>query len=72
LTSPRGLTARLTALRADDDDSVLSVWTGWKIKRGRVDRAAFPPQEVAEVKVIACELPTSHDLPLSAVTLLAR
>jgi hypothetical protein len=24
-----------------------------------------PPQEVAEVKVIACELPASHDLPLS-------
>jgi transposase len=25
----------------------------------------FPPQEVAEVKVIACELPARHDLPLS-------
>lgn len=38
---------------------------GWKIKRGRVDRVVFPPQEVAEVKVIACELPARHDLPLS-------
>lgn len=36
-----------------------------KIKRGRVDRVVFPPQEVAEVKVIACELPIDHDLPLS-------
>jgi DDE superfamily endonuclease len=36
-----------------------------RIKRGRVDRVVFPPQEVAEVKVIACELPASHDLPLS-------
>lgn len=35
------------------------------MKRGRVGRAAFPPQEVAEVKVIACELPIKHDLPLS-------
>jgi hypothetical protein len=35
------------------------------MKRGRVDRVVFPPQEVAEVKVIACELPASHDLPLS-------
>ena len=37
----------------------------WRIKRGRVGRVVFPPQEVAEVKVIACELPASHDLPLS-------
>lgn len=36
-----------------------------RIKRGRVARAAFPPQEVAEVKAIACELPRSHELPLS-------
>jgi hypothetical protein len=36
-----------------------------RIKRGRVARAVFPPQEVAEVKAIACELPRSHDLPLS-------
>jgi hypothetical protein len=35
------------------------------MKRGRVDRVVFPPQQVAEVKVIACELPIKHDLPLS-------
>jgi hypothetical protein len=35
------------------------------MKRDRVDRVVFPPQEVAEVKVIACELPIRHDLPLS-------
>jgi hypothetical protein len=29
-------------------------------RSGRPPR--FPPQEVAEVKVIACELPASHDL----------
>jgi hypothetical protein len=36
-----------------------------RIERGRVARAVFPPQEVAEVKAIACELPRSHELPLS-------
>ena len=35
------------------------------MKRGLVDRVVFPPQEVAEVKVIACELPIKHELPLS-------
>ena len=30
---------------------------GLRIKRGRVDRVVFPPEQVAEVKAIACELP---------------
>ncbi|MFI4991572.1 MAG: transposase [Solirubrobacterales bacterium] len=38
---------------------------GSRIKRGRVARAVFPPEEVAEVKAIACELPRSHGLALS-------
>jgi hypothetical protein len=36
-----------------------------RIKRGRVGRVVSPPEQVAEVKAIACELPKSHDLPLS-------
>jgi len=36
-----------------------------RIERGRVARAVFPPQEVAQVKAIACELPREHDVPLS-------
>jgi hypothetical protein len=36
-----------------------------RITRGRVGRAVFPPEQVAEVKAIACELPKSHELPLS-------
>jgi hypothetical protein len=36
-----------------------------RIKRGRVARAVFPPEQVAEVKAIACELPATHGLPLS-------
>jgi hypothetical protein len=38
---------------------------GLRITRGRVGRVVFPPEHVAEVKAIACELPRSHDLPLS-------
>jgi hypothetical protein len=62
---PPALTAHLTASLGGDDDFAPSVWRALRIKRGRVDRVVFPPQEVAEVKVIACELPIDHDLPLS-------
>jgi hypothetical protein len=64
-TSPPGWTAHPTASLGDDNASAASVWRVLRIKRGRVDRVVFPPQEVAEVKAIACELPRSHDLPLS-------
>lgn len=36
-----------------------------RIERGRVDRAVFPPQQVAEVKAIACQLPAELGAPLS-------
>jgi DDE superfamily endonuclease len=36
----------------------------WQTKRGRVGRAAFPPEQVAEVKAVACE-PPSEGCPLS-------
>ncbi len=36
-----------------------------RIERGRVARVVFPPQQVAQVKAIACELPRDHDVPLS-------
>lgn len=36
-----------------------------RTNRGRVGRGAFPPEEVAQVKAIACELPKTHGLPLS-------
>lgn len=63
--SPPGWIARPTALGGDEPGSARSGWKVLKIKRGQVARAVFPPQEVAEVKAIACELPRSHDLPLS-------
>jgi hypothetical protein len=36
-----------------------------RTERGRVARAVFPPQEVAQVKAVACELPTEAGVPLS-------
>ena len=40
-------------------------WKGLRTSRARVARAVFPPQQVAEVKAIACELPATSGLPLS-------
>jgi DDE superfamily endonuclease len=37
---------------------------GSRTGRGRVDRGVFPPEQVAEVKAIACELPATHGVPL--------
>ena len=37
---------------------------GSRTSRARVARAVFPPQQVAEVKAIACELPITHGFPL--------
>ncbi len=37
---------------------------GLRTERGRGDRAVFPPQEVAQVKAVACE-PASQGAPLS-------
>lgn len=37
----------------------------WRNKRVRVAPGLFPPDLVVQVKAWACELPTTHDLPLS-------
>ena len=42
--------------------------TGSRTGRARVARAVFPPEQVAEVKAIACELPATVGLPLSRFT----
>jgi len=36
-----------------------------QIDRARAARAAFPPEEIAQVKAVACELPKELGLPLS-------
>jgi hypothetical protein len=38
---------------------------GSRIAGARVARAVFPPEEVAQVKAIACELPKAQGVPLS-------
>ena len=65
LISPRGWIARRTVSRGEEPGFEPSGWMGLWIKRGRVDRVVFPPEQVAELKAIACELPRSHELPLS-------
>jgi DDE superfamily endonuclease len=42
-----------------------SGWLVLRIERGRVARGVFPPQQVAQVKAIACELPREAGVPLS-------
>jgi hypothetical protein len=67
-TTPRSPCAwtRLRGLSGSGDDgSPSSAWMGLRTSSARVARAVFPPQQVAEVKAIACELPLVHGLPLS-------
>ncbi len=42
-----------------------SACRGWRIVPERAGRGAFPPEAVAEVKAIACELPRERGVPLS-------
>ena len=58
-------TCRLTGWLIGEDGSWLRASTVLRIERGRVARVVFPPEEVAQVKAIACELPEAHGVPLS-------
>ncbi len=55
--------ARRSSVSGGEDSSPV-VWPGSRIKRGRVDRVVFPPEQVAEVKATACEPPV-QGAPLS-------
>jgi hypothetical protein len=57
-TVPRGWSG------AGDDDSPNIASKVCAISRGRAGRVVFPPEQVAEVKAIACQLPIEHGLPL--------
>jgi hypothetical protein len=63
--SPAGWRRRRRSSPAGGDASTTSGSRGSRIACGRAARAVFPPEEVARVKAIACELPRQHDLPLS-------
>ena len=63
--SRRGLIRRRVWSGVGDDDLPNIALRDCAISRGRVGRVVFAPQQVAEVKAIACELPRTHELPLS-------
>jgi len=47
------------------EDSRPIAWMVLRIKRGRVARVVFPPEQIAEVKAVACEPPAQEGVPLS-------
>jgi hypothetical protein len=51
-------------LDGGEDGSLSSDWMGSRINRARVARVVFPPEQVAAVKAVACELPVRYGLPL--------
>jgi hypothetical protein len=59
------LTPRRGSWAAGEGGSSRTAWKDSRTDRARAARAVFPPEQVAEVKAIACELPATHGLPLS-------
>jgi len=45
--------------------SLRNAWPAWKSVLDRVGPGLFPPELVVQVKALACELPATHDMPLS-------
>ena len=62
-TSRRGWTAFRRSSVGGEDGSASSASTSSRTSRARAPRA-LPPQQVAQVVAVACELPTAHDRPL--------
>ena len=63
--SPRGSIPRPESWAVGEDASSRRAWRGSRTDRARVARAVFPPEQVAEAKAIACELPATCGVPLS-------
>src|SRR5688572_22017157 len=63
--SPSGWICRPIGSVAGEGGSPRTASKVLRINRGRVARGAFPPEEVAQVKAVACELPKTHGVPLS-------
>src|SRR3954454_12186030 len=62
---PAGLRCVRRSSGKGGDDFANSASPVCRTNRGRVARGAFPPEEVAQVKAIACELTKTHGVPLS-------
>jgi hypothetical protein len=58
-------TPRRESWAAGEGGSSRSALKDSPTNRARAARAVFPPEQVAEVKALACELPGTHGLPLS-------
>src|SRR6266496_173590 len=63
--SPGASTARCGRCRCGGNASSRSGWRVSLIGHGLAVRGVFPPEEVARVKAIACELPRTEGVPLS-------
>jgi hypothetical protein len=63
--SPGGWTRRRGSSGSGEDGLPRIGLRGCAIGRARVDRVVFPPEQVAAVKAVACELPIRYGLPLS-------
>jgi DDE superfamily endonuclease len=61
----RGWIARSIAWRSGGEDSANSGLRVSRTSRGQAARGVFPPEQVAAVKAVACELPIRYGLPLS-------
>ena len=62
--SRRGLILRRGWLGDGEDGSLSGGLKGSRTSRARVARAVSPPEQVAAVKAVACELPARYGLPL--------
>ena len=70
LMAAEGLSNDQIALRLDTGRDVVSLWRKrfFMERLGGLEEVApgvFPPKLVVQVKAWACELPSTHDLPLS-------
>jgi hypothetical protein len=63
--SPCGWTRRRGSLGSGEDGTPRIGLRDCAIDRALVDRGVFPPEQVAAVKAVACELPIRYGLPLS-------
>ena len=62
---PRASTAAVRSSAAGESVSLRNASRDWRNKRVRGAPRLFPPDLVVQVKAWACELPATHDLPLS-------
>jgi hypothetical protein len=57
--------------QSGENASTMKAWKVSMTDRGAEDRAVFPPQNIAEIKSLACELPRSLGLPFSRLSMSA-